>query len=218
MINKTTITCITCGNKIPVWPSERLTTKFCSRKCLGQYRKGKIPVGLLGKRGIKPITRKTCACHACGKQFEVELSQFVKRKHCSLACRKKRENLTCLQCGIIFEARRRDHRKYCSDKCARLQSRINRKGIANKSWKGGITPINFSIRKSPEYKLWRTSVFTRDNFTCVWCGHKGGEIHADHINSFSLYHKLRFVVANGRTLCKKCHRATDTYGYHKKEA
>ena|SRR3990167_7528508 len=79
-------------------------------------------------------------------------------------------------------------------------------------WKGGITPINEAIRKSTEYKLWRQSVFKRDNFTCVWCGRLRVKIVADHIKPFSLFPELRFAIDNGRTLCQECHQTTDTYG------
>lgn len=43
--------------------------------------------------------------------------------------------------------------------------------IGSKShlWKGGITPINLKIRMTLKYRLWRESVFKRDNWTCVWC-------------------------------------------------
>lgn len=87
-------------------------------------------------------------------------------------------------------------------------------GEKNPAWKGGITPINFKIRKSLEYKSWRESVFKRDNYTCRLCfkPKRGGDLHADHIKPFGFFKKLRFDVNNGRTLCISCHRKTKTYG------
>jgi len=86
------------------------------------------------------------------------------------------------------------------------------KGDRNPNWKGGTTSIAEKIRKSPEYKLWRSSVFERDNYTCVWCGGEShGNIEADHIKPFAYFPELRFAIDNGRTLCKPCHMTTDTY-------
>lgn len=83
-------------------------------------------------------------------------------------------------------------------------------------YKGGIYPENLKIRKSLEYKLWREAVFKRDNFTCVWCNNnKSGNLEADHIKPFAYYPELRFAIDNGRTLCKDCHRKTDTYGFNR---
>ena len=80
-------------------------------------------------------------------------------------------------------------------------------------WKGGITPINMAIRNSLEYKLWRTAVFERDGYTCIWGGKEhGNKLNADHIKPFALFPELRFTIDNGRTLCVECHRKTDTYG------
>lgn len=88
-----------------------------------------------------------------------------------------------------------------------------KKGEKSLFWKGGITPIHQKIRTSLEYRLWRTSVFTRDNYTCVWCGdNTGRNLQADHIKPFALYPELRFAIDNGRTLCVSCHKKTDTYG------
>ena len=79
-------------------------------------------------------------------------------------------------------------------------------------WRGGVSSENELARKSPEYREWRTSVFERDNYTCVECGVRGGKLHADHILPFAYYHELRLEITNGRTLCVKCHYKTDTYG------
>ena len=146
----------------------------------------------------------------------------------------------CLQCGILFKTfnYRKDTAKFCSKKC-RNNSMIGnsikvkgkktgkpawntglkgyKSGSDNANWKGGITPETRRIRTSFEYKLWRKSVFERDNYTCIWCGirsQKGVSVvlHADHIKPFALYPELRFAIDNGRTLCRECHKTTDTYG------
>ena len=80
-------------------------------------------------------------------------------------------------------------------------------GAKNPSWKGGITPERIRIWHSKEYKQWRKAVFERDCYTCRKCGRVGGELQAHHIKEFAKHIKLRFVVSNGRTLCKNpCHR------------
>ena len=85
----------------------------------------------------------------------------------------------------------------------------------NHLWKGGITAINQCIRTSLEYKLWRTAVFERDNYTCIWGGKvHGNKLQADHIKPFADYPELRFAIDNGRTLCESCHRKTETYARH----
>lgn len=91
-------------------------------------------------------------------------------------------------------------------------------GSKNSNWKGGITPIHKLIRNSAIYKLWRESVFKRDNWTCKFCGKRGVELQADHIKTFAYFPKLRFDIDNGRTLCVDCHRKTDTYAGRAKVA
>lgn len=87
-------------------------------------------------------------------------------------------------------------------------------GEKHHNWKGGTTTISHKIRSSLEYKLWRRAVFERDDYTCIWCRKRkevSGRLEADHIKPFSLYPELRFAIDNGRTLCKDCHKTTDTY-------
>jgi hypothetical protein len=102
---------------------------------------------------------------------------------------------------------------------------VSKLGKSNPNWKGGISPINTLIRMSLEYKLWREAVFTRDNYTCIWCGKKQGwnketksqnKIHADHIKPFCDYPEIRFAIDNGRTLCVECHKTTNTFGVKRK--
>lgn len=102
-----------------------------------------------------------------------------------------------------------------SEETRKKMSESFRKGADHYRWKGGITPINIKIRRSLEYKLWRESVFKRDNFTCVWCGERGGKLQADHIKPFADYPELRFALDNGRTLCLECHKKTDNFGWKK---
>ena len=87
-------------------------------------------------------------------------------------------------------------------------------GEKNWNWKGGITKINKTERQlameTPEYKRWRTEVFKRDGYLCVFCG-ETGRLNADHIKPWRYYPELRYEVSNGRTLCVLCHQKTPTY-------
>jgi hypothetical protein len=67
------------------------------------------------------------------------------------------------------------------------------------------------------YKLWREKVFERDNYTCNFCEVRGGRLEADHIVPWNLNVERRYKIGNGRTLCKECHRKTDTWGSKSKE-
>lgn len=85
------------------------------------------------------------------------------------------------------------------------------KGDKSHLWRGGVTPEQRAARNSLDYKLWRIAVLKRDNYTCQFCGERGGRLHADHIKQFAFYRKLRFELSNGRALCKDCHESTPTY-------
>lgn len=61
-------------------------------------------------------------------------------------------------------------------------------------------------RNTSEYVERRTSVFKRDNYTCVDCGAIGGSLNAHHIKPYATNKELRLVVSNGVTLCEDCHR------------
>ena len=82
-----------------------------------------------------------------------------------------------------------------------------RKGEKNPAWRGGISSKHTLLRESIEGRLWKEAVFKRDAWTCQKCkDKKGGNLNAHHIRPFSKFPELRFVVDNGITLCKKCHK------------
>lgn len=164
-------------------------------------------------------------CKVCSKKFQLKVGEANRGggKYCSYKCsaigRKKALLKECEYCGMGFLASpsqiERGRGIYCCKECRDISylgtPNPKNAGANNAFWKGGVTPIYKKIRKSTEYKLWRTAVFTRDNFTCIWCNKKG-KVQADHIKPFSKYPELRFAIDNGRTLCIKCHKTTNTYG------
>lgn len=94
------------------------------------------------------------------------------------------------------------------------------------NWKGGRTALKHLIRNNFKYRQWRSDIFTRDDFTCQYCGQIGGRLFAHHIKSFSsilqkyeittleeaLECEELFNMNNGLTLCEKCHKKI---GLHK---
>lgn len=102
----------------------------------------------------------------------------------------------------------------------RKKMSIAHKGKNCHWWKHGESRKNRAERKlimdGYEYRFWRNGVFKKDNYTCIWCGDsRGGNLEADHIKTWRDYPELRFAIDNGRTLCHKCHKTTETYGNNK---
>src|SRR3990167_7567724 len=105
-----------------------------------------------------------------------------------------------------------------------LKNALIRTGRSRKLFKS--TPLVKALRSSSTYRLWRSDVFERDNYTCQECKNRGGKIlNADHIKPFSamireykittweqaIQCKELWNLDNGRTLCIDCHRRTDTF-------
>lgn len=66
---------------------------------------------------------------------------------------------------------------------------------------------NKDWRNSHQNTEWRQAIFERDNYTCQRCNKRGGSLNAHHIKPFATHPELRFEVANGITLCRRCHLA-----------
>lgn len=83
------------------------------------------------------------------------------------------------------------------------------------TWKGGLVSEISRERKSKRYNLWRDSIYSRDNYTCVCCHKRGVPICAHHINSFARFQDMRYDLDNGVTLCENCHSPYSENGFHK---
>jgi 5-methylcytosine-specific restriction endonuclease McrA len=79
-------------------------------------------------------------------------------------------------------------------------------GVNHWNWQGGLTSESNRIRKSVEYKLWRQSVWLRDNWTCQRCESRDGKLIVHHIRNFAQVKELRTSIENGISFCPKCHR------------
>jgi 5-methylcytosine-specific restriction endonuclease McrA len=112
-------------------------------------------------------------------------------------------------------------RKYSLE--TRNKVRASKMGEKNPAWKDGRSSITKQVRECYKNRQWRSDIFTKDNFSCVFCGQRGGLLEADHYpKSFSSIfdeYEIRTIedafnceefwnLNNGRTLCRKCHDKT----------
>lgn len=84
------------------------------------------------------------------------------------------------------------------------------KGILSPAFKHGKTKHLKLLRNSLRWKVWRSKVFERDDYTCQKCDIRGVELHPHHlitVKECSLldWEEEIFDTDNGLTLCKSCH-------------
>lgn len=98
------------------------------------------------------------------------------------------------------------------------------------NWKEGRTAIAEAIRKSENFKKWRMTVYSKDNFTCQFCKSRGRgvKLEAHHLKSLvkileenniktverAIKCKELWDINNGIILCSSCHNLTK-YGRRK---
>ena len=209
--------CLLCNKVFYVKPCIVKIGKgiYCSSRCHKEDRQRKA-------RG-----RVIARCEMCGLNFEARICD-IKRgydRFCSAKCMYKWRSITksgenhqcwkggkstfkCLQCGREFEEyeNRTKRRKFCSKRCLNKWQEMSLEGKNNPNWKNGISTENNLIRTSAEYEQWKTKVSERDNYTCVRCMKRGGDLNTHHIIPFSVAPEERLEVSNGATLCIPCHK------------
>ncbi len=142
-----------------------------------------------------PTEVRDCKC-GCGEK----ILRWIKRSSSTYS----HEN----QYVLGHQSRGRKRPPHVIDALRRAQTgKAGLRGAAHPQWKGGVTPENRKHRSSAAYKKWRDSVYRRDRWQCLDCGKKckSGDIVAHHILDFWKFTMWRFVVSNGKTLCRACH-------------
>ena len=148
-------------------------------------------------------------CSTCGgnkKYTYEEVYNIFKENKCKLKSTKYKNSKELLdyvcECGNPSQITLSNFlRGVRCNKCYRE----NNKGENHPGWNPNISTEDRIIkRKYEEYKIWRISVFKRDNFTCKCCGDdKGGNLNAHHKDGYNWCIERRLDVDNG--LCKTCH-------------
>jgi 5-methylcytosine-specific restriction endonuclease McrA len=92
---------------------------------------------------------------------------------------------------------------------------------------GRVSPLIKLIKRTSKYKKWRNEVFSKDKWCCQKCGIHCNTLQVHHKNKQfaviirenniitvddALNCKELWVIDNGQTLCRKCHKETDSYG------
>jgi 5-methylcytosine-specific restriction endonuclease McrA len=143
-------------------------------------------------------------CQICNKDYYVFPYREKSTKCCSMECQGKlKRNLTPKIRKRMSDFRKANPIKYW----------LGKRGKEIPAYKHGKSRVYTTGYNSPQYRIWRKSVFDRDNHTCQKCGFHGskGYITAHHIKSFAHFPKLKYKLYNGLTLCEECHKLTDNY-------
>jgi len=193
-----------------------------------EWLKQKLSEAMTGKPKSAEATRKMALTkignkYRLGKSFSDESRQKSRDSHLGKKhSEEAKAKMSASRMGRKGAMAGKTHSQEAREKMKASYSGSN-KGEKHYRWKGGVTPLTKSIRYSFKYRQWRSDVFTRDDFTCVLCGEKGGYIEADHYpKSFSsifcdneitsidqaLACEEFWNINNGRTLCRKCHDTT----------
>lgn len=229
--------CLVCGVKFCKRPTESqrywITKKYCSCKCSltvttvkKQKNSDKPGLGKAGwNKGSKGIMKANSGSFEKGNIPWIKgkkLPEFSGENHPNWKSKIEKECEVCNKKLLLppWQAKRF---RFCGRECWAKGTR----GKGSPVYKGenAKTPLRRRIMELPEYKEWHATILRRDDYLCVLCGEKR-LLEVDHIkrflhilqeNNMTTIEQAReckelWDLSNGRTLCRPCHRKTDTFG------
>lgn len=175
--------------------------------------------------------RKKSCC--CGRECSIvlfkknQLKTAEKRKGIKFT-EKQKKNMP-----FLFKPwHKKSDRKYLDEYRAKWWTPRNKWKYGYQVHGGFIkTRLQLAIRTCVKFLDWRKKVFERDNYTCKDCWIRSAKgtgrvkLHAHHIKAFSellQQHSIQsfdeamnckelWDISNWQTLCKDCHKKTDSY-------
>jgi hypothetical protein len=215
--------CIECEKEFKIKNTNK-TQKFCSIKCSNKYKKKLIP------HNKQPIVKLICL--GCNNEFEVPTWRAKQNpKYCSYECYWENKTRTKQEREAHSKKLKeyyKTHKSYWTGKKrGKTPKHVREKlsealrGEKSYQWKGGVSKLYETIRKTDIYKDWSTKVFERDKYLCQQCKN-------NNIKYLNVHHKktIREIIKdnniktkwdsysckelwdlnNGITLCVECHK------------
>jgi len=146
----------------------------------------------------KTLRKPRALCVDCGKPLPRRSA-----KRC-MACNGIYQRLPLLRCVDCGKELNVNSRYMHTQRCHACEGkRII--GPNHPNWNNGSTPARKQTQNSEAYKFWRKTIFELDDYTCSFCGERGGKLHAHHILPFAKFPEYRTEIHNGATLCVPCH-------------
>jgi hypothetical protein len=122
-----------------------------------------------------------CLCD-CGRELYVRSADLTRGKSTSCGCKR-------------------------DEYVASLQYRV---GKRHPNWKD-ISEAERRKRRDHKSSLLREKCFKRDDYTCLSCSRRGGDLEAHHLYDWASYPDMRYTLENIVTLCVVCHRNFHTW-------
>lgn len=232
--------CTVCGvifsKKVNVSKKNWARSQYCSRKCClsktiitSQKNFGLHPEDFEPwNKGLKYNERMKARLNVSGLEIGRGFNKgkkFPERSGENSPTWKPKTTKTCKGCSKTLSlAPWESDRLFCNVTCYGLWHRGENSPVFMGEKAKSL--LRHRIMELPEYVAWRKAIFARDNFTCVICSKRGGDLEADHFPE--AYWEIRdrlgitsaqdardckdfWDISSGRTLCLECHRKTDNY-------